>query len=63
MVISPPTHNPRTLGTVIYIISIFYRTKNQVRGLCVGRDMIILFFGHFTEFRKNRPHPKILVCF
>ena len=34
MTISPPTR--------IYIVSIFYRTKNQVRGLCVGRDMAIL---------------------
>ena len=44
-------------GRVIDIVSIFYSTKNQVRGLCVGGDMAILFVGHFTEFRENRPHP------
>ena len=35
--------------------NIYYSTKNQVRGLCVGGDMAILFFGDFTEFRENRP--------
>ena len=29
-------------GTVKDTVSIFYRTKNQVRGLCVGGDMAIL---------------------
>ena len=38
MTISPPTHNPRIwfFGKVIDIVSIFYHTKNQVGGLCVG---------------------------
>ena len=42
MAISPRTHNPRTLilGTVIYIVSIFYHAKNQVGGLCVGKISI-----------------------
>ena len=48
MVISPPTHNPRVID-----ISIFYRTKNQVRRLCVGGDMAILFFGDFEVFREK----------
>ena len=29
-----------------------------MRGLCVGGDMVILFFGHCTEFSENRPRPK-----
>ena len=43
--ISPPTHIPRTsfFVTVKDIFGVFYRTKHQVRGLCVGRDMVILF--------------------
>ena len=38
MTISPPTHNPPHLifDTVIYIVSIFCQTKNQVGGSCVG---------------------------
>ena len=48
MVISPPTH--LIFGRVIDIVSIFYLTKNQVRGLCVGGDMAILFLCHFAEF-------------
>ena len=31
------------------MVCIFYRTKNQVRGLCVGGDMAILFFGDFAR--------------
>ena len=27
--------------------NIYYCTKNQVHGLCVGGDMVILFFGSF----------------
>ena len=27
--------------------NIYYSTKNQVRGLCVGGDMVILFYGLF----------------
>ena len=42
---------------VIDIVSIFYRTKNQVRGLCVGGGMAILFFDNFKWIRENRPHP------
>ena len=38
MTISPPTH------TIKDTDNIFYSTKNQVRGLCVGGDMVILFF-------------------
>ena len=26
---------------------IYYYTKNQVRGLCVGEDIVILFFASF----------------
>ena len=37
--------------------NIYYSTKNEVRGLCVGGDMVILFFCHFTEFGENGPHP------
>ena len=29
--------------TVKDIVSIFFRTENQMRGLCVGRDRVILF--------------------
>ena len=43
-----PTHF--IFGRVIDIVSIFYLTKNEVRGLCVGGDMAILFFCHFAEF-------------
>ena len=42
MVISPPTH--LIFGRVIDIFSIFYLTKNQVRGLCVGGDMAFFYF-------------------
>ena len=34
--------------------NICYSTKNQGRGLCVGGDMTILFFGSFWKFRKDR---------
>ena len=37
---------PLIFGTVKYIDSIFYLT-NKVRGLCVGGDLEILFFGSF----------------
>ena len=54
MAISPPTHNPRLIfGTGIDIVSIFYRTNNQVRRLCVGGDMAILCFGDFEVFGKS----------
>ena len=33
MAISPPTH---IFGALIDIVTIFYHTKNQVGGLCVG---------------------------
>ena len=38
-------------------------TKNQVRGLCVGGDMIILFFGSFHgKMTISRPtHNQIFV--
>ena len=38
-----PTH--LIFGRVIDIVSMFYLTKNQVRGLCVGGDMAIYFFA------------------
>ena len=34
--ISPPTQRPRTL----FFANIFHHTKNQMRGLCVGADII-----------------------
>ena len=52
MIIYPPTH-PRTFGTIKYIVSIFYRTKNKVRGLCVGGDMVILFFSDPAVFTQT----------
>ena len=63
MTISPPTYNPRTwFRTVKDTDNTYYSTKNQVRGLCVGGDMAILFFGNFTEIRENRP-PRIFMHF
>ena len=53
-----PTH--LIFGSGIDIVSIFYRTKNQVRGLCVGGDMSILFFGDFEVIREKRPPRYIL---
>ena len=46
-----PTHF--IFGRVIDIVSIFYHTKDQVRGLCVGGDMAILFVCPFAEFTQN----------
>ena len=37
---SQPTH--LIFGTVIYMVSIFYHTTNQVGGLCVGGDLGVL---------------------
>ena len=34
LAICPPTH--LIFGTVKYMVSIFYDTKNHVHGLCVG---------------------------
>ena len=56
MVISPPTHALDLWSSNRYC-QYFYPTKNQVRGLCVGGDITIIFFSYFTEFRENRPHP------
>ena len=36
-------------GTVKDNDNIYYSTKNQVRGLYVGGDMAILFFGDFAR--------------
>ena len=50
------------LHTTTHLIltgNIFYSTKNQVRGLCVGVDMVILFFSDpavFTQTQQNLPH-------
>ena len=44
-------HTTHTLfGIVKDIFSIFYRTKNQVRGLCIGRDTVILFVSDPAVF-------------
>ena len=51
-----PTH--LIFGKVKNTDNIYYSTKNQVRGLCVGGDLVILCFCHFTEFVQNGPHPK-----
>ena len=44
---------PRTeiFGMVKDNDNIYYCTKNHVRGLCVGGDMAISFFGDFEVFR------------
>ena len=44
---TPSTH--LIFGTVKDTDNIYYSTKNQVRGLYVGGDMAILFFGDFTK--------------
>ena len=43
-----PTHF--IVGTIKDADIIFYSTKNQVRGLCVGGDMVILFFLRLGGF-------------
>ena len=40
-------------GSVINIASVFYRTKHQVCGLCVGGGIIILIFGSFQKHGEN----------
>ena len=55
MPISPPTN----LDRVIDIASIFYLTKNQVRGLCVGGDMTILFYR--DQRRTIRPKNRLYI--
>ena len=41
--ISPPTHNPLAIfGMVKDADNIYYCTKNQMRGFCVGGDMVRL---------------------
>ena len=51
-----PTH--LIFGTVKDTNNIYYSTKNQLRGLCVGGDMAIVFFGNFKWIRENRPPRK-----
>ena len=46
------THAP-DFGTVKDIVSIFYGAKNQVRGLCVGGDMGILFLSDPAVFTRT----------
>ena len=47
-----PTH--LIFGTVKYT-DIFYCTKNQVRGLCVGGDIVILPYNKLlTKFSKKK---------
>ena len=41
--------------------NIFYCTKNEMRGFCVGRDMVILFFGSFHGKMTITP-PTHLIC-
>ena len=46
MTISPPKHNPHMIFSVVKDAdNIFYSAKNQVHGLCVDADMVILFFS------------------
>ena len=47
----PPTY--LIFGTGIDIVSIFYHTKNQVRGLCVGGNVVILFFSDAAVFTQT----------
>ena len=42
------------------IANVFHHTKSQVRGLCVGADIIILIFGSFQNYRFV---PKAVVRF
>ena len=46
-----PTH--LIFGTVKYIVSMCYYTKNHVRGLCVGGDMVSLFFSTLAALVKQ----------
>ena len=52
MAISLPTNNPSIFVTVQDTDNIFYSTKNQVRALCVGKDMEVFCKNFF--FRKLR---------
>ena len=40
--------------------NIVYSTKNQVRGLCVGGDLVILFFSYPAVFTHTKNG---LVCY
>ena len=42
MSLSPPIQHLRSFGTVTDIASVFHSTKNQARGLCIGRFVVIL---------------------
>ena len=55
MTISPPTHSSHNLifGTVKDTDNIYYSTKNQVRGLCVGGDITILFLVPLYRSEKT----------
>ena len=46
---SPPTQRPRTLFLGWWKTLPMLNTKNQVRGLCVGADILILIFGSFQN--------------
>ena len=45
-----PTH---VFSTVKGTDNIFHSTKNQVRGLCVGGDIVILFFTDPAVFTQT----------
>ena len=40
--------------------SIFYSTKNQVRGLCLGGDTVILFFSDPAVFTQTLNYDRIM---
>ena len=65
MAISPPTEYPLTwcLVTVKYIVSIFYRTENQVCGLCVGGDGPFIFLEKTRRFLHTQFLPSFLASF
>ena len=54
---TPPTHNPPTWFLVWQRMLTIFIIKNQVRGLCVGGGMVILFCGSFHDKTTIRRRP------